>query len=263
MADEDQQQQQDGQQGAEQGAESGSAPRPSDDQIIGAIRELAGMVTNTQKQQQELQDKLENSLKQAGDNGSGQQQEEDLDLSNIPDLESMDRKQFADFLTGHMTKKVKSLIEGVNKQVGEVAETAKKTAVETQIEKAAGKFNDFYDWSNEMRDTHKRNPTLTVEEAYKLARANNPEKAARLDAHYKAASDSGGKNSGDDKSSQGGGGEQSSGSGSDDSSGEQGKQSYGGMPPGGGKTATPRNMTKEQAIEDAWNKTMQGFTPPE
>lgn len=213
-------------------------PKLSD--VVAAVRELADMVQNTQKSTQQVRDELEQKLKELeGSVKAPPKQEPEEDLSKV-DLEGMSRTDLVNFITNQMSKKMEKILSGVQGKIENVSQQTRQSKLEQEIERLSEKHKDFYDWTDEMRSIHKKHPTMSVAEAYKLARTEDPDKAKKLDDKYKDPDP-------DPSSKDGKGGKDS-------------KQTYGGMPPGTAKTSQPTNMTKEQAIENAWNETMAGYS---
>lgn len=214
----------------------------SSEEMLQAIQFLAQHMDGLTKTQQAKFDELENRLQNMTQPAA--KEPEEPTLPDDADLEGMSRKEFAQHLTTLFGKKLDKALGNLGKTVESVDERARKSEIEREIERTAGKHNDFYEWADEMRTIHKQNPTMSVEDAYTLARAKNPQKAARLDAALT-------KPTGKDPKKPEAGKEKGK---------EPGKAkdapSYGGMAPGGSTTAPSSNMTFSSAAEDAWEKTM-------
>lgn len=238
--------------GGEPEGSEGTPGQISQQQLVQAIGELANMVKS---QRQDILEEIDRRLESTQRQAPKQDEPDPLDPNNLPDLESMDRRQLVQFIADAVSKRTEKMLQGVHSEVREVDNKTQKRMVEEEIEKAASQNQDFYEWTDEMRNIHRRYPNMTVTEAYKLARANDPTKAARMDAKY--TKKTGGKK---------GGAQPSKEAGADGKKREGGRKSaggYGGMPPGGSKTSQPSDMTREQAVEDAWNKTMANFEQPD
>lgn len=92
----------------------------------------------------------------------------EVDL-NDTDLESMSRKDFATFIgTTVATELGKEL---ANKTRG-IQSTLEKIQADSEVKEATAKYKDFWDYKEEMHVELKRNPSLTIEDSYKLAKQN-------------------------------------------------------------------------------------------
>lgn len=209
------------------------------DQLLYAVQQIALHVDNMTKGQEQKISALQQQLEEARDRGEAAPADEDVDL------EGMNRKEFAGWLENRLGKRLSSLVQDVDKKVETVSESTRQREIETEIERSAAKHGDFYEWVSEMRSIHEKNPTLSVEDAYMLARAHDPKKAAQLDAKGQVS-----KKKDTDKQEP----EKDTQQGKDKSASQKGN--FGGMTPGGAKTSQPSNMTPQQAAEDAWEKTM-------
>lgn len=91
-------------------------------------------------------------------------------------------------LVAHILKSVEDV---VGKQVGELSKDLKdfKLDIDTKdskstVQKFAEEHKDVYDWSDEIKKMFQETPGISIGNAYKLARMDNPEKATELDEKY-------------------------------------------------------------------------------
>lgn len=114
-------------------------------------------------------------------------------------------------------------------RISEVQDSNTKTSVEIAVKETAAKYDDFWDYRDEMGKISKTTPDLPIEDMYRLAKAQNPEKVEKLKAEK-------------DKLKNGK---------------DEGNKNFGGLKPGGGKTVKEKKMTFEQAADAAWNDAME------
>ena len=118
-----------------------------------------------------------------------QQLEEDF--GKDIDVEQLDRKQFASFILANAKKdlqaEMKKLMDGVDSRVTDLAGRFETKNANEQVTKTAELNADFWEWSSEIKQLLKDNPTLSVSRAYNLAKAENPTRLAELDKKYKPA----------------------------------------------------------------------------
>ncbi len=120
-----------------------------------------------------------------GDKGGG---DEDVDL------ETMDRKQFAAHLLGQLKGTVESALQPLSERFGQLDEKIDGHTLGVTIKEFTKDHPDFFEWKDEIRTLVKENPTLKPARLYTIARAENSEKAKRLDEKYglnKASQDKG------------------------------------------------------------------------
>lgn len=109
------------------------------------------------------------------------------------DMDSMSNKDMAKLIAASVSKIVDAKIGTLSNQTAQAIQNLAhqfetKNASE-QIAKSVEKNADFFEYSNEMRQLLKENPTLTPARAYNLAKAENPEKVAKLAAKYAKPND--------------------------------------------------------------------------
>jgi len=154
-------------------------------------------------------------------------------VDDYSDLEVLSRKDFMDLIMQRIGKVIDDKLSEVSKQVENVQTSREEEIVREQVEKAAKKYKDFWDWRDEMKKLVERNPYLTAEDAYILARSSNPEKAKEIDAKYSE---------------------------SDEKEEKEKKETpvFGGLTPTSGRTTESDKMTQEDAAETAWRRVFGG-----
>jgi hypothetical protein len=152
------------------------------------------------------------------------------------DLETLGRKDFMAVILKGVEKMIKKELEPLSETITGVQQSSEKLTAQQMIKEAEAKYKDFWEWKDEMRGLVERNPYLTAEEAYLLARSQHPDKVKEVDEKYK----------GPDEGKKG--------------EGEEGEESsskvipFGGLTPTSGKTAPKKEMTTKEAAEEAWKK---------
>lgn len=89
----------------------------------------------------------------------------------FPDFERMTPKEIAKWNQNQIRKTVKDV---VSELVEPVMKSSKEDRALKMIEAAAAKYPDFYDYKDTILDYGRKHPTLTPEEAYILAKRDNP-----------------------------------------------------------------------------------------
>ena len=113
-----------------------------------------------------------------GDKGESKDDDEDVDL------ETMDRKQFANHLLGKLKGTVEGALQPLSERFGQLDEKIDGHTLGTTIKEFTKDHPDFFEWKDEIRALVKENPTLKPARLYTLARAENSEKAKRIDEKY-------------------------------------------------------------------------------
>lgn len=104
------------------------------------------------------------------------------------DMDNMSNKDMAKLIAASVSKIVDTKINTLTGQTAQAIQNLAhqfetKNASE-QIAKSVEKNADFFEYSDEMRQLLKENPTLTPARAYALAKAENPAKVEKLAAKY-------------------------------------------------------------------------------
>ncbi len=150
------------------------------------------------------------------------------------DLESMDRAAFMKAIVGAVKTQ---LTDPMSKQFADADDMQERRGIQTDIDKAAGKYGDFWEWQVEARKILNDKPNLSIDEAYHLARATNPEKlkTMQMEADTKVNAEQ-------------------------EAEKEKRDLEYGGLLPTSGKSRPNDKMEIDKAADVAWEEVM-GGTP--
>ena len=152
------------------------------------------------------------------------------------DLETLSR---ADFMARVVDAVKEGLIAPLQKRFADAEDRIEGRAVRDDLDKVSTKYKDFWSWHEEIRKHLDEKPNLSVDEAYHLARAANPEKRQKLDADAGKVEEE--KVAEADKAKE---------------------QEYGGLFPTSGMSHKTEEMSREEASEAAWKEVVEG-TPHE
>lgn len=176
-----------------------------------------------------------------------QQQEEEEEESppNDIDLETMDRAEYARYITQQVIRELKTVLKPVEQKVNQVDQTVLANRLATEVAELSTRHKDFYEWQDEMLSIQREHPNLSVHRLYALARAENPAKATELDKKYSAD-----------------GGGQSDGSRTQEK--KTLKVSFGGFAPNGsGGASMNRKMAPREAAIAAWDQVVGELGTPD
>lgn len=101
-------------------------------------------------------------------------------------IEEMSRVEFGDYLLSRIEKEG---LAPVRKAIAQGQDTKIREGLNTQVNAANEAHPDFSKWHDEIKDTIKAHPTMNVEEAYQLVRAQDPTKSGGIDVELKKAAD--------------------------------------------------------------------------
>lgn len=201
----------------EEGTAGKAAQQPSLDDVVSAVRFLAGQSRETQRQLKELQESKAAPIPETKPEPKPQ------------DLEAMTRAEFAEFITDRIKD---SLVQPVEKRVAANEEQVTGRSVREEMKQAEQTHPDFWEWRDEMAGVARRYPDLTVEEVYVLAKSSSREKAEKIDAKLKKEAE--------EKA---------------EAEGEEGRRErFGGLLPTSGRTTRSRRMDKQTAADKAWEQ---------
>jgi len=149
-----------------------------------------------------------------------------------------------DMILNGVTNVVDGKLGQITKDLGgQIADTRNETnreRIQREVDAARGKYKDFNEWRDEMQMQVKKNPMLSAEEAYILAKSGDSKKAKELDDKYA-------KLEAEEKAKSGEG------------SGARDKGGFGGMRPGTGERSNKRSdMKPDEAAEAAWDEIFGG-----
>jgi len=155
---------------------SGSGGAESVEELRGMLKET---VQSTQSNAQAIRE-MQNLLKETQEQQApkGKEKEEEPPPQN---LEVMDREKFAEYILKQAKKLFQDEIGNVNQEV----QSAKKETNQERMERIAnemrGNYKDFDEWQQEMYQLYQEMNVTDLRRLYKLARAENPDKAAKID----------------------------------------------------------------------------------
>lgn len=205
--------------------------------LAGALREMQkGTVQGVQEAILGLRESLGSRSDDEDDGGSVKPPNTITDA----DLEAMPRKQFMDFMMGNFKEVLTGELKGFRDDLAATRTETTRDRVARQIEEMRGKHDDFNDWMDEMKERLRKNPALSPKELYTLVRADDPEKAKKLDEKYEQARKDAAGDGGDGNNSTKGDGTE--------------KKGFGGMRPGAGQGSgqSRSDMDKDEAFDAAW-----------
>jgi hypothetical protein len=184
--------------GGSSGAGAGSAGSTPDTQAqIELLTKTVGVLADgLQKMEGSHNQVLEALAKISGQSQAHVEEKAEAHFGDDVDLSQLDRKQFAALIIDSVRKATQSEISKVsgtlNGNVQELASRFESKNASEQVAKAAETHADFWEWSGEIKQMLKENPTLSVVRAYNLARAEDTKKATALDKKYNPPKEKGG-----------------------------------------------------------------------
>lgn len=130
---------------------------------------------------------------------------EDEEEVDAKDLEVMPRAEFAEYLVNKILKAVnKQVVEPINTRLTSITADTGRNQITQEVARlggvkndegkyVGGKYADFWEFSGEMQELAKENPGTSIERLYRLAKAENPKKAADVAAKSNPPKLNGGK----------------------------------------------------------------------
>lgn len=183
-------------------------------------------------QQENFQSNLSGLLDKIGKGDDDDDSSSRNPTYNDDDLETMSRKEFLGVITSSITKDLKPVFEDVRKEINATRTESAKDRVIREYKELKSEKKDLDQWQEEIKIQLKKNPSLSIGEAYTLARSGDNEKAKKMDEEFKMGSFAE-TDSKDGKNKEGG---------------------FGGMRPDAGSRSEQRSdMTKEESSEKAWD----------
>lgn len=141
------------------------------------MRQLAAMA---QQASQERQAQIEAARQQQHQ----VEQPEEEDEENV-DLELISRADFAKHIVRRVEQAInKNVVEPLSQQLSELRATTTRDQLGRAVQELRSKYPDFNEWSQDMIELAKEQPTLPPHRLYILARGENPTKAKAMDAKY-------------------------------------------------------------------------------
>jgi hypothetical protein len=105
-----------------------------------------------------------------------------------PNFDEMTNAEIVAHVTGSVTQQMQEAIAAALKpltdQLAGLHQAVMTNSVTGDMKELRAQHKDFSDWKQEMIGLAQQHPSLGLRDVYLLARANNPEKASKLDAQY-------------------------------------------------------------------------------
>lgn len=159
--------------------------------------------------------------------------DQDPRVNKAEDIDSMSNSELLTLISGMMDKAVQKHLKPVAARVELSEEERERAAVREELKEAAAQYEDFGEWLAPIKERLSKNPNLSVDEAYRLARSDNPDKAKEIDE--KTANKA---NANEDEG-----------------------ELFGGLLPTSGVFSDNESMDSEKAAEVAWERTFGNRTP--
>ena len=157
-------------------------------------------------------------------------------------LETLPRAQFMDLMLRNFQKHLTGALKPIEDKISQVGSSAQTRALMEEGEKVMAKNPDFKEWGDEMKALAAEHPSLGIGRLLTLARAENPDKAAKMAEKYKKKDDSTEEKPGNGKS----------------------RAKPFAMAPGSGGTSETKNqkMKPDDAAQAAWDETVAKLGSP-
>lgn len=201
--------------------------------VTKAMEEMTKAVTTSLQGVAETQAQIVEQM--AGMNKPADANDDDDDDPDDDDseLEHMSNKQLVAHVRKGILKDIeKTVVKPLQENMQGTREATDKHVAQQAVEKAMEKHDDFSQWIPELEKIAKVSPELPIEDMYLLVRAKDPEKVKKIDEEAKKAK---GEDGGKDKNK---------------------GEGFGGLTPTSGQTVESAKMSKKDAAESAWNKTV-------
>lgn len=182
---------------------------------------VAGMTALQQKMQTPVKEEEEDEDDSPGGKGGGE--EVDFDLMTNKELVS------------HFQNEMVMMGKAFAKELNNMRSSGERTAAQVEAERVASKHDDFWDLKEEIGKEIKGNMYLTIEQAYKLAKVNNPDKVKTL----QEAKEAKGKDGKDTKKEK-------------EEEEDRKEMPFGGLLPTSGRVRPNQKMSMKDAGEAAW-----------
>lgn len=102
------------------------------------------------------------------------------------DIDMMSRQDYGEVLVNRSLMTMKAqIIDPLMAEIRGQEASRMKDSATRQITDMRDKYDDFQDWGQEMSAILKETPEISLQRARTVARAENPEKAVKLDEKYK------------------------------------------------------------------------------
>ena len=166
-----------------------------------------------------------------------EEQEEEVKPLNEDELEKMSRADFARHMGDNIAKSVMSQVtkamKPLTERMAENEDAGERERLKTQIKEAREKYKDFDEFRKEIVASVEEYPNLSIEDHYKLVKADNPEKVKEIEEKIAKEKEEEEKKAGTNK------------------------PAFGGLTPTSGEKAEEtQHKTTKDAAEAAWEDTM-------
>ena len=196
------------------------------DKLLKGMQALAGVV----KGQKDAIDKMSGSFTELSQRAAVAPAKGGNSGTSDQDVESLSRKEFlSDVILPQLGGMLDEKLKGISDRLDGVSSDFETKSVRDEVALMRGNRKDFDQWGTEVTKELKKNPSLTVEDAYLLARTRDPDKAKKIDDDIETKE----KEAAAKAAEQGG--------------------NFGGMrPSGGGEVEERDDMEQDEAADKAW-----------
>ena len=152
------------------------AQAEQNDKLLKGMQALAGVVKGQKDAIDKMSGSFEDLTKRAAapaPSNSG---------ASDQDVEALSRKEFlADVIMPQLGGLLDDKLKGINARLENVSSDFETKSVRDEVALMRGNRKDFDQWGAEVTKELKKNPNLTVEDAYLLAKTRDPDKAKKID----------------------------------------------------------------------------------
>lgn len=149
-------------------AENKEKKEPTMDDLVAALQYIHGTV-------QKMDERMR-AIEGGGESKEKKEAEENVNPQNGPDFESMSRGEMIDYLITSVNKAEK----GINDRIDKLETRSTQADLRDQIESAREEYEDFDEWTQDIKQVMEKRPGLSIDEAYALAKHQNPDKVQEL-----------------------------------------------------------------------------------
>lgn len=200
---------------------------PSNEQLTKAVRYVFSEMQKVSQSLKEMNDWRQQVAEKLTPPPSSQDGERKVEL----DLESLSNKELVDHVVKELSEKI---LKPVNSQITDLSVQLQRNKGQADIKEVSSKYGDFWEFKDEIEARVKANPSLSLDDAYTLARKDNATKANELDTKAREEKEA------KEKAA-------------------QPETVFGGLLPTSLPVAPNQKMTPKEASEAAWEEHMSGF----
>lgn len=189
------------------------------------------------------------AIEQRGAQGpEDEDDDEDEDPEPDPDDDADPDLMTGKELLTRVEKGIDRRFKGLEKRLGASDDRLSEAQARAQVDAAREKFPDFNEFTQEIADIARKQPTLPIDDMYYLAKARNPEKVAKVEAaQKKEASEkkvAEARKEADDERA---------------TAIEGRRKAFGGLTPTSGKATENQRKSFDDASESSWQQHMEGL----